>query len=163
MDLTSIMWPHQRGMIKGPPPAWHQAVLWAPSTAGCPHNRVSGAAQSTLPAQAIPPRSRTWQSAGCHLHPDVDGTSWGGFNSSQRAGPLPKEHTAPELSQLLGSGVGEHSKGTTGPSTGCALMPDAPGCGTGRARVPGLSSTTALGGWSFCHGGVKLAGGRCFS
>lgn len=49
-----------------------------------------------------------------------------GFKSSQQAGPLPEEHRAPELSRLLGAGVGEHSKVTTGHGTGCALMPRCP-------------------------------------
>lgn len=56
-----------------------------------------------------------------------------GFNSSQQAVPLPKKHRAPELSWLLGAGVGKHVKAITGPSAGCALMPLAvaqaePGC-----------------------------------
>ena len=66
VDLTSVMWPHQRGVIKGAPLAWHRAVPWAPSAAGCPRSRVAGAAWSALPAQAIPPRSRTWYGGRCH-------------------------------------------------------------------------------------------------
>lgn len=163
VDLTGIMWPHQRGMIKGGPPVWHQVVLWAPSAAGCPRGRVAGSAQNTLPAQAIPPRSRTWHSGGVSLTARRGWHKLGGFNSTQRAGPLPEEHRAPELSWLLGAGLGEHSKATTSPSASCALMPDSLSCGTGKARVTGLSSITALGGWSSCQGGVKLAGRRCFS
>lgn len=77
VDLISIMWPHQRGVIKGPPPARHRALPWAPSTAGCPHSWVAGAARSTLPAQAIPPRSRTWHGGRYHLQSDMDDRSWG--------------------------------------------------------------------------------------
>lgn len=75
-----------------------QPVLWIPFTAGCPQSRVASAAQSTLTAQTIPPGSRTWHSAGYHLTPRRGWHKLGGFDSSQWAGPLPKEHRAPELS-----------------------------------------------------------------
>lgn len=75
-----------------------QAVLWIPFTAGCPQSQVASATQSTLTAQIIPPGSRTWHSAGYHLTPRCGWHKLGAFDSSQWAGPLPKEHRAPELS-----------------------------------------------------------------
>jgi len=87
---SQVLWPHRRGVMEGAPPAWHRAVPWAPSEAGCPCSRVASAAQNTLPVQAIPPRSRIWHGGGCHLRPDVDGISWGTLTHLSRLEPFPR-------------------------------------------------------------------------
>lgn len=152
VELASVMWTHQRGM-EGVPPAWHWPVPGAPSAAGCPQSWLARGAQSTLTAQAIPSRSRTWHSGRCHLHPGVDGTSWWGLTHLSRVDPFPQSTEVLKLNWLLGARLGEHNRTTTSPLTDCALMPDAPGCGTGRGRVPGLSSTKIPRGLSSCQGG----------